>query len=153
MVRIKHRYLLVNILYPEQEARKTKQSGSNGKDELPYTVQFRRPGPEQLNGKLLTRLIREGVADLFGDYGSGMVSGSLVGKNTLASASRLELAAHSFSSQILLPSNKHSHHPCGSCALPHGVGCIGFHDISAIEVSRPALRHASRTRLWHDPQG
>lgn len=80
MVRIKHRYLLVNILYPEQEARRTKQSGSGGKDDLPYTVQFRRPGPDQLNGKLLTRLIREGVADLFGDYGSGMVSGSLVGK-------------------------------------------------------------------------
>ena len=82
MVRIKHRYLLVNILYPEQEARKTKQSGSSGKDDLPYTVQFRRPSPEQFNGKLLTRLIREGVADLFGDYGSGMVTGSLVGKNT-----------------------------------------------------------------------
>ena len=80
MVRIKHRYLLVNILYPEQEARKTKQSASGGNHDLPYTVQFRRPGPEQLNGKLLTRLIREGVADLFGDYGSGMVSGSLVGK-------------------------------------------------------------------------
>jgi ribonuclease P/MRP protein subunit POP5 len=80
MVRIKHRYLLVNILYPEQEARKTKQSGSGSKDDLPYTVQFRRPGPEQLSGKLLSRLIREGVSDLFGDYGSGMVSGSLVGK-------------------------------------------------------------------------
>jgi hypothetical protein len=94
MVRIKHRYLLVNILYPEQDARKTKQSGSSGKDDLPYTVQFRLPGPEQLNGKLLTRLIREGVADLFGDYGSGMVSGSLVGKNFLASNHCPEIAAH-----------------------------------------------------------
>lgn len=81
MVRIKHRYLLVNILYPEQETRKTKQTGSGAKDDLPYTVQFRRPGPEQLSGKLLTRLIREGVADLFGDYGSGMITGSLVGKD------------------------------------------------------------------------
>ena len=151
MVRIKHRYLLVNILYPEQETRKTKQSGSGGKDDLPYTVQFRRPGPDQLNGKLLTRLIREGVADLFGDYGSGMVSGSLVGKNILASAYRLEIATHSCASQILLPSDKHSHHPCCSCALPHGVGCVGFHDISTAQVSRPALCHASRACLWHDP--
>ena len=95
MVRIKHRYLLVNILYPEQEARKTKQSGSDSKDDLPYTVQFRRPGPEQLNGKLLTRLIREGVADLFGDYGSGMVTGSLVGKHIVTSASHLEVVTHS----------------------------------------------------------
>lgn len=131
MVRIKHRYLLVNILYPEQEARKTKQSGSGGKDDLPYTVQFRRPGPEQLNGKLLTRLIREGVADLFGDYGSGMVSGSLVGKNILASNHCPELRLTLVDSQILLPSNKHSHYPCRPRALPHGVGCTGFHNISA----------------------
>lgn len=81
MVRIKHRYLLVNILYPEQEVRDKKQrsSGSGTKDDLPYTVQFRRPGPDQLSGKLLSRLIRDGVADLFGDYGAGMVSGSLMG--------------------------------------------------------------------------
>jgi ribonuclease P/MRP protein subunit POP5 len=79
MVRLKHRYLLVNILYPEQEPRNTRQPSAS-KDDLPYTVQFRRPGPEQLSGKLLIRIIREGVADLFGDYGSGMVTGSLVGK-------------------------------------------------------------------------
>ena len=153
MVRIKHRYLLVNILYPEQEARKSKQSGSGGKDDLPYTVQFRRPGPEQLNGKLLTRLIREGVADLFGDYGSGMVSGSLVGKDIRASTHYMEIAAHSLDSQVLLPSNKHSHHSRCSRALSYDVGCIGFHDISAAEVSRSSLCHASRSRLWHDPQG
>jgi ribonuclease P/MRP protein subunit POP5 len=94
MVRIKHRYLLVNILYPEQEARKAKQSGSGGKDDLPYTVQFRRPGPDQLNGKLLTRLIREGVADLFGDYGSGMVSGSLVGKTTSIASLSWNYSSH-----------------------------------------------------------
>jgi len=81
MVRIKHRYLLVNILYPEQEPKTTRQpSTSATKHDIPYTVQFRRPGPEQLSGKLLLRIIREGVADLFGDYGSGMVTGSLVGE-------------------------------------------------------------------------
>lgn len=79
MVRIKHRYLLVNILYPEQEARNNKQHASGSKADLPYTVQFRRPGPDQLSGKLLSRLVREGVADLFGDYGAGMVTGSLMG--------------------------------------------------------------------------
>jgi len=150
MVRIKYRYLLVNILYPEQEARKTKQSGSGGKDDLPYTVQFRRPGPDQLNGKLLTRLIREGVADLFGDYGSGVVSGSLVGKASSLSPCP-EPTAHSFCSQILLPSNKHSHHSCRTRTLSHGVGCIGLHNISAAKISRLALCHASRARLGHDP--
>jgi ribonuclease P/MRP protein subunit POP5 len=84
MVRLKHRYLLVNILYPEQEPRNTRQQPTSAaKDGLPYTVQFRRPGPEQLSGKLLLRIIREGVADLFGDYGSGMVTGSLVGEYIL----------------------------------------------------------------------
>lgn len=81
MVRLKHRYLLVNILYPEQEPRNARQQSTAAtKDDVPYTVQFRRPGPEQLSGKLLIRVIREGVADLFGDYGSGMVTGSLVGE-------------------------------------------------------------------------
>ena len=82
MVRLKHRYLLVNILYPEQESRNTRQPSASSKDDIPYTVQFRRPGPEQLSGKLLIRIIREGVADLFGDYGSGMVAGSLVGEQS-----------------------------------------------------------------------
>lgn len=80
MVRIKYRYLLLNVLYPEQETRNAKRSSAASKDDLPYTVQFRRPGSDQFNGKLLSRLVREGVADLFGDYGAGMVSGSLVGK-------------------------------------------------------------------------
>lgn len=88
MVRIKHRYLLVNILYPEQEALNNKQHSSGSKDDLPYTVQVRRPGPDQLSGKLLSRLIREGVADLFGDYGAGMVTGSLMGKNHIHRRSR-----------------------------------------------------------------
>lgn len=79
MVRIKYRYLLLNVLYPEQESRNGKQSSSHQKEDLPYTVEFRRPGPDQFNGKLLSRLIRDGVSDLFGDYGAGMVAGSLVG--------------------------------------------------------------------------
>lgn len=78
MVRIKHRYLLVNILYPDQDVKNTKQS--NGvKEDLPYTVQFRRPSSDALNAKLVARIVRDGVADLFGDYGSGMIAGSLVG--------------------------------------------------------------------------
>jgi ribonuclease P/MRP protein subunit POP5 len=78
MVRIKHRYLLINILYPDQEPKPTRQS--NGiKEDLPYALQFRQPSSDHLNAKLLARIIRDGVADLFGDYGSGMIAGSLVG--------------------------------------------------------------------------
>ncbi|KAK5731495.1 RNA-binding protein pop5 [Elasticomyces elasticus] len=75
MVRIKHRYLLINILYPDP--RSTSRPATKPDDEVPYTVQFRRPSPDRMDGGVLTRLIRDGVAELFGDYGSGKVAGSL----------------------------------------------------------------------------
>lgn len=76
MVRIKHRYLLLNILYP------TPPIPQNGKEiakDLPWAVTIRRPSPDRLNPQLLARMIRDGVAELFGDYGAGMVAGSLQG--------------------------------------------------------------------------
>jgi ribonuclease P/MRP protein subunit POP5 len=76
MVRLKHRYLLINILYTDP-ARPAK---SATQEQLPWTVQFRRPSSDRLDGKLLARMIRDGVAELFGDYGAGMVAGSLQGK-------------------------------------------------------------------------
>lgn len=79
MVRIKYRYLLVNILYPEQTQGASRSAATATKPSLPYAVQFRQPSSDQLNAKVLARLIRDGVADLFGDYGSGMVTGSLMG--------------------------------------------------------------------------
>lgn len=78
MVRIKHRYLLVNILYPEQES-PNRQHGVKPTKELPYTVQFRRPSSDQLSARLLARMIRDSVLELFGDYGSGMIAASLQG--------------------------------------------------------------------------
>ena len=72
MVRLKHRYLLVNILYPEPS--------SISKDKnVPYTVQFHQPTSDALTPQLLVRMVRDGVAELFGDYGSGVIAGSLVG--------------------------------------------------------------------------
>lgn len=78
MVRIKHRYLLVNILYPDQENQNRQHAARPSKD-LPYTVQFRRPSSDQLNARLLARMIRDGVLELFGDYGQGMIAASLQG--------------------------------------------------------------------------
>ena len=80
MVRLKHRYLLVNILYPDSELTGNTRPPSSKNDGVPYSVQFRRPSSDQLDARLLARLIREGVAELFGDYGSGMVSASLMGE-------------------------------------------------------------------------
>ena len=73
MVRLKHRYLLVTFLYP---------SSLTGlpKDSLPDIVQFNQPSSDQLTVPLLIKAIREGVAELFGDYGVGVVSNSLQGR-------------------------------------------------------------------------
>jgi ribonuclease P/MRP protein subunit POP5 len=101
MVRIKHRYLLINVLYPDEELKssalnnkssknssatlqpKNKTFNKSGDSEtqltLPWTVQFRRPSADSFNAKLLAKLIRDGVAELFGDYGAGMIAASFQG--------------------------------------------------------------------------
>lgn len=79
MVRIKHRYLLINILYPTSPSSSQQIKPKENDKDLPWTIQFRRPSPPNLNPQLLLRMIREGVAELFGDYGAGMVAGSLQG--------------------------------------------------------------------------
>ncbi|KAF2829253.1 hypothetical protein CC86DRAFT_187269 [Ophiobolus disseminans] len=69
MVRVKYRYLVVNILYPEPpETRKT---------QLPDLVQVYSPTPDAFHAGLFVRLIREQVEELFGDYGMGMISSGL----------------------------------------------------------------------------
>ncbi|KAI1318288.1 Rpp14 family protein [Xylariaceae sp. FL0255] len=66
MVRIKERYLLVNILYP---------SKLGTKPELPDVVVVHQPTSDQLTVQNLLRAIRTEVATLFGDYGSGALEG------------------------------------------------------------------------------
>lgn len=76
MVRLKHRYLLINILYPDSKSANLKLVKDAG-DELPFNLQFRQPSPDQLTVHILLKMIRQGIEELFGDYGSGKVSGSL----------------------------------------------------------------------------
>ncbi|EON61013.1 hypothetical protein W97_00223 [Coniosporium apollinis CBS 100218] len=71
MVRLKNRYLLINILYPTS-APATSVSGT-----VPDALKFYQPTSDKLTPQLLLRLIRDGVAELFGDYGAGMIGGSL----------------------------------------------------------------------------
>ncbi|KAB8297877.1 hypothetical protein EYC80_001669 [Monilinia laxa] len=73
MVRIKNRYLLVNILYPELE------KNSSSKDKLPDVVLFNQPTVDALNARALLRGIQMEVANLFGDYGSGAIADSIAG--------------------------------------------------------------------------
>jgi RNase P/RNase MRP subunit POP5 len=71
MVRVKNRYLVVNYLYP------TAAGQSNPKDALPGALQFHQPTPDEFHQGKLLRAIQEGIAELFGEYGMGMVSTSL----------------------------------------------------------------------------
>lgn len=72
MVRLKNRYLLVNILYPESTALPSSK--------VPDVVAFNQPTTDDLTPQLLIKAIREAVLELFGDYGSGAIAGSLMGE-------------------------------------------------------------------------
>lgn len=65
MVRIKERYLLVNILYPtELSAQKTTTT-------TPDLIALNQPTTDKFDRNALLRELRAQVASLFGDYGSG----------------------------------------------------------------------------------
>ncbi|KAH8696313.1 Rpp14/Pop5 family-domain-containing protein [Talaromyces proteolyticus] len=68
MVRIKHRYLLIDILYPEPP----KSSSAS----VPRHLPFHPPTPDTLTPGLFAKLVRESICDIFGDYGVGKVGGA-----------------------------------------------------------------------------
>lgn len=72
MVRIKERYLLVNIIYPPDIA---KASAAKVPD---FVVQHQ-PTVERLTPQALLKGIRSEVGLLFGDYGLGAFEGNLSG--------------------------------------------------------------------------
>ncbi|KAF9739252.1 hypothetical protein PMIN06_005278 [Paraphaeosphaeria minitans] len=71
MVRVKNRYLVVNILYP------TSSPAAKAGDAVPEPLQFHAPTPDAFHTGQFMRLVREGIAELFGDYGMGMASRTL----------------------------------------------------------------------------
>lgn len=80
MVRLKNRYLLVHILYPDSsQGPNAKVPPSKPDSLIPEVVHFHQPTPDTLTPQLLTRAIREEVSLLFGDYGVGVTASSLSG--------------------------------------------------------------------------
>lgn len=73
MVRLKNRYMLVNILYPDSPR-------SNSSSKVPELISFNQPTTDDLTPGLLVKAIRAEVAELFGDYGSGAIADSLTGE-------------------------------------------------------------------------
>ena len=73
MVRIKERYLLVNIIYPPQT-----QKGARGN--VPELIIQHQPTIDKLTPQALLRAIKAEAALLYGDYGSGALEGHLSGR-------------------------------------------------------------------------
>lgn len=72
MVRLKNRYLLVNILYPEID-------DAQSKSKVPDLIAINQPTTNALTQHILLKHLRSQISELFGDYGSGAVSDSLQG--------------------------------------------------------------------------
>ncbi|PFH60272.1 hypothetical protein XA68_11192 [Ophiocordyceps unilateralis] len=72
MVRIKERYLLVNIIYPPSPGR-----ASGRETVVPELVVQHQPTVDKLTPPVLLKALRAEVANLFGDYGSGALEGHL----------------------------------------------------------------------------
>ena len=74
MVRIKHRYLVVRILYPATQAIVSKSVVNQSNRDL---LNLYRPSPQSLDTRNLFRLIKTSIEYMYGDYGIGLVLPSL----------------------------------------------------------------------------
>ena len=150
MVRLKHRYLLVNILYPDSDTL-TKPTARDG--QVPNVVSFRRPSSDKLNAQLLARIIRDGVAELFGDYGSGMIASSLVGKSIYVNSARGKRTRELIcSSEVSVSGHFYGH--CSSFARTLS-SCVGRSEFrhSSTTTHRSSLCHSSCQGVRNHSQG
>ncbi|PGH03482.1 ribonuclease P/MRP protein subunit POP5 [Blastomyces parvus] len=89
MVRFKHRYLLIDILYPPAShsdsivdtstAAKSKHTHTIPNNEKDIHLLIHRPTTDTLTPQSLARAVREHVAEMFGDWGMGRLGGSGAG--------------------------------------------------------------------------
>ncbi|KAL8734256.1 MAG: hypothetical protein Q9181_003268 [Wetmoreana brouardii] len=79
MVRIKHRYLLVNILYPESQSKSQQlMRNAHHTSAIPDILQFHRPTSDELTPQILAKAVRDQILFMYGDYGSGITSTGLL---------------------------------------------------------------------------
>ena len=126
MVRIKYRYLLVHILYPdpaESESRSTTRASDKS---IPDLVQFHRPSPNDLQPQHLVRAIKDQILLLYGDYGLGLISASLNG--LAAHLPFSEKLTNVVNSQVPLNRNLNSHRSMFTRTFSNCLVSFGFHD-------------------------
>lgn len=133
MVRIKHRYLLLNILYPESYPKDDGADHINQRTTLPGLLQFHRPTPDELTPQLLARAIRDQILYLYGNYGYGITSTGVNGQYppSLCHFNHIELLTVVPSSQVSLSGNFNSDHSMLKGELPSRVGCTDVYDAFA----------------------
>jgi ribonuclease P/MRP protein subunit POP5 len=123
MVRLKNRYLLVNILYPDHH-------GSLPSAKVPDLVSFSQPTADDLTPHLLIKAIRAEVAELFGDYGSGAIAESLSSWLMRLVFDQLLLTFDSHS-KVSFTGDFHIHTPSLSFPLQDCMGSIVTYECSA----------------------
>jgi len=120
MVRLKNRYLLVNILYPELEDRQ-------GRAKVPDVVEFNQPTTDAFTAGSLLKGLRAEIANMFGDYGSGAVAESMTG--TVSGLIQMQrLLIYFLSSKISFFSDFNLYPPSLAGALQDCLGCTIAHD-------------------------
>ncbi|KAE8356342.1 Rpp14/Pop5 family-domain-containing protein [Aspergillus coremiiformis] len=75
MVRVKHRYLLLDILYPDPSSWPSSTAPKKAPLQTQSQLRIHSPTSNALTPSLLAKTVREGVADLFGDWGVGRLGG------------------------------------------------------------------------------
>ncbi|KAJ6024106.1 hypothetical protein N7540_004903 [Penicillium herquei] len=81
MVRLKNRYLLIDILYPDPSTWPSSKSDPKSKVASTTNAQLaiHSPTSDALTAGLLAKMIREEVSELYGDYGVGKLGGATAG--------------------------------------------------------------------------
>ena len=153
MVRIKHRYLLFNVLYPDSAL-----AANASPDEPPYLA-FHAPSPAHLSAGLLLNALRTSIASHFGDVGLGLASASLkviYFSPTTSTAIvrcprqhfRMVWAALTYMTEV--PGSRGA--PSKKCVV-HVVRVSGTIRKSEEELMRRSRRDIVRAKQWEDTVG
>ncbi|KAE8409829.1 hypothetical protein BDV37DRAFT_235165 [Aspergillus pseudonomiae] len=80
MVRVKHRYLLLDILYPDPTSWPPSTTApKNATRNAQSQLRIHSPTSDALTPSLLAKMVREAVAEIFGDWGVGRLGGVTAG--------------------------------------------------------------------------
>lgn len=80
MVRLKHRYLLLDILYPDPSSwPSTTHQHKQASTQSQSQIQIHAPTSDALTPGLLAKMVRDEVAETFGDWGIGRLGGAGAG--------------------------------------------------------------------------